>query len=298
MIAYLNKLLSKGVVLFLVSGGGLQSIKHRVIDKIDSKIRKHILVAHCSGAEVWGFGSNGIINDEPFYGIYDEKMSDDQKISWREVIKSIIKKYKLVLYDAMSRDKFVKESNGNPLSIMYVDRGPQITLEFTNSVDLTIDQKNSLEKDLKISIPLHQGTYDLRIPIMNELLRIYKAKKLPITPKLGGIFALDNPIRGVDKTFAIDYVLKNKQILNEMNLPDDIVNQPEFIEIWGDKFNQKKGGPDFLMCKAVPNTVRSIDFRQEEPDGIPIDYNIQSWNGEKHLHEGLLEYLQASFGRL
>jgi len=196
---------------------------------------------------------------------------------------------------ALESDKFIQKSKGDPLSVMYSDRGPQITLEFVNSVDLDINTKDRLERMLGITIPLYHDSYDLRVPVSKDLNEIYKLEKLPLTTKMGGNFALDNPIEGIDKTFAIDYVLKNKAILEEMNLPIDILNNPDLIEIWGDKFNQKKEGPDFLMCKAVPKKVRAIDFRPEDKEGIPENYSIQIWNGKKHLHEGLLEYLELSF---
>jgi hypothetical protein len=47
------------------------------------------------------------------------------------------------------------------------------------------------------------------------------------------------------------------------------------------------------MSMALPATVRSIDFRQEDPTEFPEGYNIVLWDGQKHLHHGLLEYLQS-----
>ena len=293
MIEELNKLLQQDVVLFLVSGGGLQSIMDRVINKVTAELRHKLLVAHCSGAEVWGFDKTGGINNLPHYGLYDQKMSDEQKVEWRKIVDVIIKKYQLKLFETMPPDEFVKQSKGNLLAVMYVDRGPQITFEFTNSIDLSETQKCEIENKLSIQIPKHEGTYDLRIPVMEELANLYKKHRLPVVAKFGGIFALDNPLEGVDKTLAIDYVLQNNDLLREMGLPEDILNRPESMEIWGDKFNQKKGGSDFNMCKAVPKSVRTIDFRLEDYDGMQEGYNIQIWDGEKHLHEGLLEYLQT-----
>jgi hypothetical protein len=47
------------------------------------------------------------------------------------------------------------------------------------------------------------------------------------------------------------------------------------------------------MSEALPKEVRSIDFREENPDEFLPGYNTVVWQGEKHLHHGLLEYLQT-----
>ncbi len=266
MISELNKILSNGTVLFLVSGGGLQSIRERITDKLDQSLRHRVLIAHCSGAEVLGFQIDGEINKKPYYGVYDEKMSELQKKRWREIINEIIDKYSLKVFPTMPVSKFVEVSAGDRLSIMLADRGPQITFECPNDESL-------------------------RHLIMADLDLIYKTENFPAHTKLGGEFALDNILEGVNKTFAIDNILNNVEILEKMNLPLDILEKPEFIEIWGDKFHEI-GGPDFLMSKAVLPKVRSIDFRNEDPNGFTDGYNIVLWQGSKHLHEGLLEYLK------
>lgn len=297
MIIALNKLLESGTTLFLVSGGGLASIMERITDKVRKDLRKKILIAHCSGAEVWGFDYDGKLNAKPFYGLYDEKLTDGEKIVWREIVEKTINKYKLKTFKTMPVSEFKKASSGNPLSVMFVDRGPQITLEFPNSYDLNESEKFAVEKEIGLNIVSHEGTFDLRVPILNELNDLYQKANIKVKAKLSGIFALDSPIEGVDKTFAIKYVLDNNEILQKYGLSKNIKNNSINIEIWGDKFGLKKGGPDFQMCKAVLPDVRAINFRLEDPGEFEKGYNIVIWNGQKHLHEGLLEYLQQSFFR-
>jgi hypothetical protein len=48
------------------------------------------------------------------------------------------------------------------------------------------------------------------------------------------------------------------------------------------------------MCLAVDPKVRAIDFRKEDESEFPKGYNIIVWEGDKHLHEGVLEYLNLS----
>lgn len=293
MIIALNSMLSDGKALFLVSGGGLQSIRERVVDLLKPELRHKVIVAHCSGAEVWGFQKGGEINSEPYYGVYEGHFTDDQKRTWRKITNQLIEKYHLKTYPTQPRQAFIEASQADPLSIMLADRGPQITFEFTNSINLTLEQKEEIEKLTGVVIPQTHGTYDLRYPIMEDARTLYAEANLPIQPHLGGIFALDHVIDGVDKTRAVKHVLDDVNILASLDLQRDDINDVNELEIWGDKFSQKKGGPDFQMCRAVSPQVRAIDFR--EKTDLPEGYNIQIWNGEKHLHEGLLEYLTSYY---
>ncbi len=293
MIHELNEFVEENRVLFLISGGGLHSIRERVVDLLKPEVRHKIIIAHCSGAEVWGFQKGGEINSEPFYGVYEGHFTDEQKRIWREIINQLIETFHLKTYPTQPRKKFTEISKGDPLSIMLADRGPQITFEFTNSINLSADQKEFIEKETGIEIPENHGTHDLRYPVMEEAKRLYLKSGLPIQPHFGGIFALDFIINGVDKTQAIKVILENKNILQEFGLTREDMHDAHEIEIWGDKFSQKKGGPDFQMCLAVSPEVRAIDFRDEPKEEIPNGYNVQVWDGIKKLHEGLLEYLQS-----
>lgn len=289
----LNTFVAEGRVLFLVSGGGLQSIRERIVDKLEPEVRHKILIAHCSGAEVWGFEKGGEIKNKPYYGLYEGHFTDEQKEKWREVVNTLIDRFHLKTYPAQPKKNFIAESKGDPLSVMLADRGPQITFEFVNSINLTTDQKRQIEKELNITIPLNHDTYDLRYPILEEGTKLYAKAQLPIIMRFGGTMALDNIIQGVDKTRAVKYVLEDKQALQDVGLSRENIKDEHEIEIWGDKFSQKKNGPDFQMCLAVSPKVRAIDFRDEDPADIPDGYNVQIWNGEKRLHEGLLEYLKS-----
>lgn len=292
MIAEVSKVLQENRVLFLVSGGGLQSIRERICNMINPELRHRMLIAHCSGAEVWGFEQSGDIKSEPYFGIYEGKFTAAQKQRWREIIQAAIKKFNLITYPTEPKEDFIKRTKSNPLAVMLADRGPQITLEFVNAVDLTEEQKATIEQQVGIVVSLHHDSYDLRLPVMDFLIAEFRAANLPVTPKLGGVFALDCIIDGVDKTAAIKFVLNHDSILSNLDIHTADIHEASEIEIWGDKFGQKKGGPDFQMCLAVSPEVRAIDFRNEDPDEIPKDYNIQIWDGAQHLHSGLLEYLK------
>jgi hypothetical protein len=124
----------------------------------------------------------------------------------------------------------------------------------------------------------------------NELL---KASHVPISPRLGGNFALDFAVEGVSKTTSIQKVLTDDSVLSTIGLSPDDVQDPNELEVWGDKFSIVNGGTDRHMSEAVLPIVRSIDFREEDIAELPKDYNIVLWDGVHHLHHGLLEYLQS-----
>ncbi len=290
VISELEKVLNKGIILFLISGQGLQSIKKRIVEQISPKLRKQILVSHCNGSEVLGFDKEGIILKKPYYSLYDSSMSEVQKKKLREIVKQLIDEFKLEIFSTMPITDFLKKTV-NPLAVMFEDRGPQITFEVVNGYDLTSEQV----KELEIKIPETNGNFDLRIPILEKAEQLFKKENLPLRATLGGVFALDFVIKGVSKTTAVDYILENKSILKELKLNNDLLNNPDSIEVWGDKFSIIRGGTDRHISEALPKEVRSIDFRKENPEEFPEGYNIVIWEGKKQLHEGLLEYLKLSF---
>jgi hypothetical protein len=171
---------------------------------------------------------------------------------------------------------------------MMEDRGPQITFEVIHGYDLSVEQ----EKELEVSVPQTHGAYDLRIPIIERADALFQEHGLPITPKLGGVFAVDFVIKGVSKTTAVKFAVESEEVLASIGLKSADINTPDAMEIWGDKFSVINGGSDRYMCEAVNKEVRAINFRQENPEEFEKGYNIVLWDGEKHLHEGTLEYLK------
>jgi hydroxymethylpyrimidine pyrophosphatase-like HAD family hydrolase len=289
MIKELTSLLTEGKILFLVTGASIKRIQMRITDQISPNLRKNILAAHCSGAEVWGFTESGELKEKPFYTLYEGTLTDEQKKKWRELIKQLISEFKLKIHEPMGAVEFMKQTNNDPLSVILEDRGPQITFEFINSYDMSVEQ----EKQLELSIPQTHGAYDLRVPVLERAKVLLEEAGIPITPRLAGQWAVDFAIKGVNKTTAVKTILEDETILSEFGLTKEDVSNPNNFEIWGDKFSALRGGTDRHMCEAVSPDVRAIDFREENPEEFPPGYNIVLWEGEKHLHDGLLEYLQA-----
>lgn len=289
MIEELDKLLTEGKVIFLISGQSVKSISWRITDHIKSVLRKRIIIGHCSGSEVWGFDESGNLRKEPYYSVYDSSMSETQKKKWREIIQQLIAEFNLEVFDTMPILDFKKKTNENPLAIMLEDRGPQITFEVVNGYDLQPDKANQMEQ----KIPETHSTYDLRVPILELAEELLNKENLPITPRLAGVFAIDFAIKGVSKTTAVKNILTNGKVLSQLGLSKTILSEPQHIEVWGDKFSTVRGGTDRHISEALSKQVRSITFREENPDEFLDGYNIVVWDGEDHLHHGLLEFLES-----
>lgn len=290
MIEALAKLLDSGAAVFFITGGSLQRVKIGIIDPLPQGLRLKTLVAHCSGAEIWGFDRDGDLHGKPYYSKYEEVVTEQQKQAWRQVVDQLIQEFRFKTHPVMPKLQFKERYGDDPLEIMLDDRGPQITLELINAADLSPEQTRKLE----VEVPQTHGQYDLRIPVLERADVLFKQHKIPVTSRLGGTMALDFAIEGVSKTTAIKYVLGNEAILSHVGLEKEQLKDPRHLEIWGDKFSTIRGGTDRLMCEAVDKRVRAIDFRQEDLEELPKGYNIVLWDGDKHLHHGTLEYLQSS----
>jgi hypothetical protein len=128
---------------------------------------------------------------------------------------------------------------------------------------------------------------------MERITEILADKSVPVTPRLGGMYALDLAIENSSKKTSIRRVFDDPNVLASLNMTQSDLQNPAYLEVWGDKFSIPQGGTDRHMSEALPKDVRSIDFREEDKDELPDGYNIVLWNGKKHLHNGLLEYLQS-----
>lgn len=290
MIEELTRLLKEGVKLFMVTGGSLKRVRKGITDLIEPSLRHNILVSHCSGAEVWGFTEDGELREKPFYSVYEETFTDDMKTRWRQAVDQLIAEYGLRTHPAQPKTEFWETIGRDPRDIMLDDRGPQITLEVVNGHDMTPEQIASFDREIPLS---HDGRHDLRLSLLQRAGELFSEKAVPITPHLGGVFALDFAVEGSSKTSSVKYVLENPEALAAIGLKADDLTSPSHFEVWGDKYSELHGGTDRFMSIALPPTARSIDFRQENPAEFPEGYNIVIWDGQQHLHHGLLEYLQS-----
>lgn len=288
MCRELERLLEEGRVLFFITGQSVQSMQWRITDHIRPELRARVLMGHCSGAEVWGFDSSGRLLSEPFYSLYKDALTVEQQQVWRNIVQQVIREFKLQVFPATPLATFKAAAGDNPLAIMLEDRGPQITFEVVNGYDLSPEQ----ERELEVAVPSTHGNLDLRVPLLERLDVLLQEAGLPISPRLAGVFAIDLAIKGVSKTTAIHKILENGPLLQSLGV-DGKGSPQEYMEVWGDKFSVIRGGTDRHISEALPKEVRSISFREENPEEFLPGYNTVVWSGEQHLHEGLLEFLKA-----
>lgn len=289
IIQGLTTFLYRDKYLFLISGQSIGNIFHRIVRPLPRDIWSRILVGSCSGAEVTGFDENGPL-PKPFYSIYECVFSDEMKKKWRSIMKRIVKEYRLELLPTMTTGRFMEKYSGRPNTIMYEDRGAQITFEMLNAVKLS----DVAYREAKEYAPFMVDDRDLRVSIIRYANALFERYDLPVTARLAGTFAVDFAIRGVNKTTAIREALFNGKTNSYWDFALPLADLADTIEIWGDKFSSVNGGTDLHMNEAFPPDVRAIDFRKEPRNEIPDEYNILLWDGNKHLCEGVIEYMKRS----
>jgi hydroxymethylpyrimidine pyrophosphatase-like HAD family hydrolase len=289
MVTELNGCLADDIKLLMLSGGSLERITSGITDALDPSLRKNILFGHCSGAEVRGFELSGELRAKPFYSPYESMFTEAMRERWRDIIDQLISEFNLRPHPMGLKKDFWHNVGRHVLDIMMEDRDLQITFTMANGRDIS-------EEDAALFtqvIPETSGRYDLRIPIIQRAEELFTEARLPVDSRLAGNYSIDFVIAGVSKMTAIHEVIANPEILRSIGLEPENIQHSAHIEVWGDKFSVIDGGTDRYISMALPLEVRSIDFREEEPSELPQGYNIVLWDGKKHLHAGLLEYLQS-----
>ncbi len=289
IICGINAMLAKGKKFFFISGQGEKNICARIVRYLNPIYRNQILMGTCSGAEVWGF-SEGKLAQAPFYSLYEEKFTEEMKREWREILRGIIDDFGFQTLETMPRDQFALVSKGDPKIIMYEDRRAQITFEVVNGCNLNDEEY----RYFKEKVPYLSDNRDLRVSIIQHANALFEQKKIPITARAAGTFAVDFAVKGVTKTTAIEAIMYHKKAGSYWeNIPSK-EEMPVALEIWGDKFSVCNGGTDTHMCEAFPKDVMAIDFRAEPKEELPKEFNVVLWDGERHLCEGTEEYMQRS----
>ena len=267
MVKEIEELLITGIKFFLISGQSIQNICARIIRYIHPELRNSILVAHCNGAEVYCFDREGKLCEKPVFTILDYVQVDKRK--WKEVLQQIREHFGLEYIYTNKVDEFKAQVGDSPKAIMVEDRNVQISMDFVNGV----------------------GTTDVRFEIMEYAHKLLEEYGLKVVPHLGGDGAIDFNIEGVSKSRPIEEIISFSDKF-DFNINGKIhMAHVDEVEIWGDNFSLSKGAADFAMCKGLPESVRTLCFR--ECQDYSKQYNICVWDGNRKLSEGVLEYLQS-----
>lgn len=283
----LESLLGRGVKIIFSSGSGFLRIENGVIFKLRPDLRKNILVSHCSSSEIWGYDGSGNRIPKPFYSSVEGVLTDVQKKVWRDIMQEMIVGFGLRTYLPMPIDQFRKVSSHDPLSIIYDDRGVQITLEVVNGYDLDASAAK------KLNVKLQDGKYDMRNELIAWAKDKFESAHIPIQIHKGGVFAINFLITSSDKGGCIRIIKDDRMLLDYLGIQKNIFEDSSAVEVWGDKFSQNSGKNDWCISTALDSKVRSISFRKsDEVEYFPKGFNIQKWDGKKDLFAGVLEYLK------
>jgi hypothetical protein len=283
MLDAITRLLDHGIRLVLITGQSVDSVEQRIVMRLTPSARKQIAVGGCGGAELWGYSATGDRNLVAFDSAISA-LNEEQMLAWREAVQQLIAEFQLVPLPVMPITEFKLQHGNNPCHVLLDDRGPQITFEFPNAYQLSDVERAEISRRLATNVE----ETDLRVPFSRRAGELLKARSVPVTPRMGGVFAVDLAIEGVSKTRAVQAALR-PDVLDALGLGGAVPDAGE-MEIWGDRFSQQ-AGTDWLMCTALDPSVRAISFREEDPTEFPRGYNIQLWGGKQRLHAGLLEFL-------
>ena len=288
MAAALARLLDQGIRIVFITGQSAANVEQRVVMNLPAPLRHRVAVGGCSGAELWGYSPSGARNAVA-YEAAETLLSSAQNASWRAIIWQLIADFHLIPHPAAPVEEFVSLHGREPWHIILEDRGPQITLEFPSAFQLTDAERAAFSHRAGVAL----DHADVRLPIFARAKSLIQAARLPIVPRLAGVFALDFAIEGMSKARVVEKVL-SAQVREALGLGQGPL-APEQIEVWGDRFSET-AGTDWLMCTPLDRRVRAISFRDEEPAEFPTGYNIHLWNGAHRLHQGLLEFLASGRG--
>ena len=287
MLEALTELLSLGTKLVLITGQSVDNVERRVVNLLPSIYRNHILVGHCSGAELWGYDTDGKRLTTPHYSMYQGQMSSEMVRAWRETIKMVLDEFKLQVLPTMPLRQFNEEVGDDPWVVMYEDRGPQITIEFVNAYCMNNSQQNRYSDRLGRKV----SGNDLRSEVKARAENLLNKASVKISPRLAGIFALDFALENVTKANAVRAAFQNDlNFVQEVDKP--CMNNGHLFQVWGDKFSVKDG-TDWHMTVAMPQSTLSISFRNENVEEMPSGYYVRQWGGKNRLHHGLTEYLKS-----
>lgn len=265
----LSKLMCRGVKLFLISGQSIANICRRVVLRLPTQLRQHVLVAHCNGCEVFGFSEDGKLILPCLWS----SVTPGHRAQLRatlDVVKKALDEFRLVPTPA--------RPTGDPRRgavAILDDRQVQI------SIDIVEPASGSTDQGLRSSIAAR----------VNELLA--ERGISAIEARLGGVSGIDCLPSHVHKGLPVSMLMRNSgygiagsALGSNIQFPQETV-----CEVWGDQFSILENGSDVRMALAAPCGTRIISFRSFPGWDIPEVSGMRVWPGPRYLDAGLSDYL-------
>jgi|GEM_PF-6458066 len=267
----LEKLLISDVKMLLISGSNIKSIFERVVCHIKPELRRNVFVGHCNGAETFSFFGNGQPQKIEKHTI--ESLKAFNIPSTENLIRDYLIRRNILF--GMPNEENRPEDTPNHIYAVLENSGVQLSIDFAYTGD-------NPDFDMK----------QYRDKFSEDIKKVISSAGIDCEVKRGGLNAIDFAPSGTNKGHPIKEVImvtdNESEQLSESNI---LINNISEVEVWGDSF---LGGSDFDMCTALPDNVKKISFRKIPLSSELRENNVQIWDGEHELHDGVLEYLTNS----
>ncbi|MEV4165071.1 hypothetical protein [Nonomuraea dietziae] len=162
----LTALLASGVRMLLASGAGLEGIRERVVSRLPAELRAGVLVAHCNGAEVYGFDERGEQREQVMFSVVDA--------AHRATLRGAVR-----IAELLMKEFDLAHAEGRPSrgAALLDDRGVQVTLDLSGPAE--------------------------RDPVLARARELLEESGLDVEARPGGASAVDLVLPHVDKGHAV-----------------------------------------------------------------------------------------------
>ncbi|MFI6480744.1 hypothetical protein ACIBH1_22650 [Nonomuraea sp. NPDC050663] len=167
----LAALLAAGTKLLLASGAGIGAIDARVVSRLPSHLRREVLVAHCNGAEVYGYGPAGGRLPDPLHSVVTA--------SQRAQLRAALHVAELAVKELELEE--CERPPAPPGCVVVDDRGVQLSLDL--------------------------GSRRERDALLDRIRELLDGGGLAVEARPGGDLAVDIVLPHVDKGRAVQAVL-------------------------------------------------------------------------------------------
>jgi hydroxymethylpyrimidine pyrophosphatase-like HAD family hydrolase len=271
----LSTLIRRGARLLLVSGQSVANIFRRVIVRLPPELRRHILVAHCNGAEVFGFSDGGQLISPCLWSSVTRSQLAELRITLH-IVKSALNEFGLTPSQARS----LHGRQGKTAAILD-DRRVQI------SIDIIDRATGDTDQELRSNIAAR----------INKLLAEHTISS--IEARLGGVSGIDCLPSHVHKGLPVRALTGGGDGATPTPFAATIgFSQRAVCEVWGDQFSVRQNGADTLMAVAAPPGTRALSFRSLPLCDVPEIPRMRVWPGPHYLDAGLADYLLTAVASL
>lgn len=235
------RMIMDGTLLFLVSGQSIANIERRVVHAFPPALRRQILVGHCHGAEVFGYGPEGRRITSPLFSVRESAAVAGLFRDVPSVVAGVLRDHGIRVCAVMPGEvPHLAARNGH--GAIFDNRGVQVAVDFP-----------------WLGCPRAQAA-DPRPALVACLNDRLAEAGMPAQARLAGPLGIDVVADGVDKSLALSRLLSTGDSYHLATPYGDAVGDCGGIEVWGDQFSPPAFAADLRMLSALPPGVRAVNF--------------------------------------